>query len=164
MSDSNFNTPPDFLALVRRLAYNGAIGLDPCSNANSMTAAITEYCEEDNGLAHPWRGHGLVFMNPPHSQSPHNIEPWIDKLIEEFDGPLKNQDQFVALVPAKTGPQWFHKAAYRCDARCFLEGRIKFWQDGVPQKGSGKFDSLVLYRGKRSELFASIFCDLGWVA
>lgn len=58
MSDHNFNTPPEFLALVRQLSPTGRIGLDPCSNATSMVDAVTSYTKETNGLAHSWRGMG----------------------------------------------------------------------------------------------------------
>ncbi len=165
MSDSDFNTPPWFLDHVRRL---GPIGLDPCSNPTSMVRAKTTYDITTNGLLQSWRGHGLVFMNPPHSLSPMNIEPWIAKLRAEFlDGERPHRwdtprDSFVGLVPAKTGPEWFHAITPHVTARCFLKGRIKFWQYGVEQSGAGKFDSLVLYIGPAYGHFQREFSDLGW--
>lgn len=166
MSDSDFNTPPWFLERVRRL---GPIGLDPCSNPTSMVQAKTSYDIETNGLVQSWRGHGLVFMNPPHSLSPMNIEPWIVKLRAEFveaerphrwDTP---RDAFVGLVPAKCGPEWFHSIIRDCTARCFLKGRIRFWQHRQETGGAGKFDSLVLYIGPAYGHFHTAFEDLGWV-
>lgn len=107
-------------------------------------------------------------MNPPHSMPPHNIEPWTYKVYTEFmhdpatrwDDP---RDSFVGLVPAKTGPLWFHSLIPHCSARCFLKRRITFWQNGQPTEGPGKFDSLVFYIGPSSGLFMSLFMDRGWV-
>lgn len=170
MSDHNFNTPPWFLDLVRRLSPKRKIGLDPCGNKWSYVNAATTYTEETNGLIHPWRGHGLTFVNPPHSMSPYNIEPWIAKAIEEFiTQPIERelgypeQDQFVGLVPSKSGPQWFHSIIDDVDGRCFWRGRIKFWEYGHEAEGAGKFDSLVLYIGPQAGNFHHIFNPYGWV-
>lgn len=165
MTDSDFNTPPWILDMVRHLAPIKGIGLDPCSNASSMVRATKTYTIETNGLAHMWRGNGLVFMNPPHSTSPNNIEPWMTKFRKEFIdlAPVsKASDQFVGLVPSKTGPEWFQETIPHVDARCFLKGRIKFWQGGVEQAGPGKFDSLLFYAGRHAEAFYEIFKDIGW--
>lgn len=161
MSDHNFNTPPDFLDdYVRPL---GVIGLDPCSNEHAMTAAVTSYDVVTNGLAHSWRGHGLVFMNPPHSHSPNNIEPWMVRFAQQFEV-VENDDQFVGLVPAKTDTAWFHECAVLADRRCFLRGRLKFWLAGVDTQSTGKFANMVFYRGRQVELFDDLFAPLGWLA
>lgn len=164
MSDSDFNTPPWFLNLVRQIA---PIGLDPCGNKHSLVAAQTTYTVETDGLAHPWRRHGLVFMNPPHSQSPHNIEPWIQKVQEEFAIPPHYHDtpadSFLGLVPSKTGPAWFQSIAPLCSGRCFMRGRIRFWQAGAETPQTGKFDNLVLYIGPSFGRFCTIFESYGWV-
>lgn len=168
MSDSDFNTPPWIIGLVKQLD-RGYIGLDPCSNATSMVGAGHRYTKDNglDGLQQTWRGLGTVFMNPPHSQSPNNIEPWIEKFLEEFPPYEPShklwKDQFVGLVPAKTGPRWFHEAVESCTSVCFLKGRIKFWQNGVEMPGPGKFDSLVLYRGIWDEKFKNLFKPYGWV-
>lgn len=167
MSDHDFNTPPWFCDLVRTLHPKG-IGLDPCGNEHSYVGAKTTYTIETNGLAHSWRGHGLVFMNPPHSLSPFNIEPWVEKTIQEFvfkplDRELDPGDGFVGLVPAKTSPLWFHSIITECKSRCFLRGRIKFWHLGQETAGPGKFDSLVIYIGHASGNFKRAFEPLGWV-
>src|SRR5258708_4362388 len=109
MSDHNFCTPPELLAKVRLLDPKWGIGLDPCSNEFSSVRAKTEWCgagpATDDGLAQSWRGHGLVFMNPPHSMSPNNIEPWMEKAYNEFfdwtftiTPDTKSIDQFVGLI------------------------------------------------------------------
>lgn len=162
MSNSDFNTPPDFLDLVRKLDPKRGIGLDPCSNESSMVDSRYSYDIETDGLSRIWRYKGLVFMNPPHSMAPNNIEPWIDHFIGEFSSSGGDADQFVGLVPAKIGPKWAQKVLPFCDARCFLAGRIKYWQNGAPMPGPGKFDSLVLYKGHNPDLFHLTFDDYGW--
>jgi hypothetical protein len=164
VSDHHFNTPPDFLERVRVLDAENGIGLDPCSNPSSMVAADLTYDAVTNGLDKSWRGHGLVFMNPPHSMSPHNIEPWMEKAHREFNlntGPLN--DQFVGLIPAKPDTAWFHEHVRPFPLKCFLRGRPKFWLNGEPTKGPGKFPSMVIYQGKQRDLFRELFSELGWV-
>lgn len=164
MTASDFNTPPEFLTLVRQLDPRG-IGLDPCSNETSLVQALRTYTREDNGLTQSWRGHGLVFMNPPHSQPPNNIEPWMAKAFTEFSPTLRSAtfDQLVALVPAKTDTGWFHNHAICADRACFLRGRLQFWQGGQPTGGHGKFANLVLYFGTRVERFEHIFSSKGLI-
>lgn len=151
---------------MRQLTSDGIIGLDPCANELSMVDARRAYFEVDNGLVQSWRGHGLVFMNPPHSTSPCNIEPWMEKYFKEFaNGPWDSKDQFVGLVPSKTDTLWFHDHAREAaDAMCFIRGRIKFWQAGVEMPGPGRFASLVLYTGHNVSRFKALFGPLGMLA
>lgn len=161
MSDHDFNTPPWFLDLVEGL---GPIGLDPCSNATSLVKSRKAYTIETNGLAHAWFGEGLVFMNPPHSHSPHNIEPWMEKAHDDFItlGIHRNtRDQFVGLVPAKTDTAWFHDYGVPFH-KMFLRGRMKFWQRGKETEETGKFAHLVLYAGHQPDLFKHLFREHGW--
>lgn len=180
MSDSNFNTPPDILDRVRVLDVKNGIGLDPCSNRTSMVKARTEYGTVFDGggdvfidgLKMPWRGHGLTFMNPPHSMSPNNIEPWMAKAWDEFVSPYQHQplcendrqfDQFIGLIPAKPDTAWFHDHVVPFPVKCFLRGRPKFWLNGEPTKGPGKFPSMLIYQGHQPDVFRELFEGLGWV-
>jgi hypothetical protein len=168
MTSSDFNTPPWILDLVRQLSPNG-IGLDPCSNEHSMVNATTTYTIKDNGLALSWRGYGLVFVNPPHSTSPHNIEPWMEKARVEFldQRPSRydrKSDHLVMLIPAKPDTAWFHDVATKFAVRCFLRGRPRYWLNGAVTPGPGKFASMVTYHGPSAGRFISIFADHGWLA
>ncbi len=165
MSDHDFNTPPDLLDLIRQLHRRG-IGLDPCSNQWSMVKARTTYTEEENGLSRSWRNQGLVFVNPPHSTSPNNIEPWMEKAYEQFIRyPLDRHtdDVLVLLVPAKTDTRWFHRVVVLMAARCFLKGRPNYWHHGQVLPGPGKFASMLVYHGPSTGRFAALFEPLGWV-
>jgi len=170
----HFNTPPDLLELIRKLDPKGRIGLDPCSNDYSIVGATTKWeGTYVNGLSQSWRGHGLVFMNPPHSMSPNNIEPWMEKAFDEFPrfsspgprhpDPRPATDQFVGLIPAKTDTAWFHDYAVRFPVKCFLRRRPKFWLNGAPMPGSGKFASMLIYAGNQPDKFRDIFSPEGWI-
>lgn len=163
MALSDLNTPPWLLEMVRALDPRG-IGLDPCSNATSMVKARTAFTVVDNGLVQPWRGHGLVFCNPPHSMSPHNIEPWMEKAHREFHLEVgERDDQLVGLVPGKPDTEWFHAHVVPMRMKCFIRGRIKYWQDGRELPGPGKFPSMLFYQGGKPDLFAAVFGRLGWI-
>ena len=170
LSDHNFNTPPELLDKIRLLDPTRGIGLDPCSNIASMVNARFSYYGSpgSDGLACSWRGSRLVFMNPPHSMSPYNIEPWMHKAFQEFLLPIQSSgttqfDQFVGLVPAKSDTEWFHDYVIHFPVRCFLRGRPKFWLNGAPMPGPGKFASMLIYAGNKPQLFRDIFGDMGWV-
>ncbi len=177
MSSHHFNTPPDLLAQIRKLSPQGFIGLDPCGNESSQVEATTEWWgpgvrnrhHRGNGLVESWRGHGLVFMNPPHSMSPNNIEPWMEKAYVEFcDWTMMTEkcsdpDQFVGLIPAKTDTAWFHQFVTEFPVRCFLKGRPKFWLDGQPMPGPGKFASMLIYAGNQPMKSRTLFAPLGWI-
>ncbi len=168
----HLNTPPDILDMVRMLSDDGRIGLDPCSNATSMVDAETSFDETSNGLGRSWRKYGLVFVNPPHSMSPYNIEPWMAQAHRDFIFCVKTGlndmipnyegDQIVLLVPAKPDTDWFHSHAVSFPGKCFLRGRIKYWENRAETPGPGKFGSMLLYAGNRLELFRDVFGPLGW--
>lgn len=168
-SDHDFNSPPWIIELVRRLDSQGVIGLDPCTNPYSMVGSTYAYQLPDNdGLLEPWRGFGLTYVNPPHSMSPHNIEPWMEKASQEFLAPgweresNPTRDALCMLVPSKTDTGWFHDHATRFSARCFLKGRPRYWHLGKETPGPGKFATLVLYHGPMTGRFHQIFSPYGW--
>ena len=164
LSNHNFNTPPDILERVHMLDKRG-IGLDPCSNVTSLVNARVSWDEDANGLkpGRSWRGHGLVFMNPPHSMSPYNIEPWIERAYYDFTRPDFVLDQFVGLIPAKTDTAWFHDFVVPFPVKLFLRGRPTYWLDGKPMPGPGKFASMLIYAGGCPTRFGEIFADMGWL-
>ena len=119
--------------------------LDPCAT-HENTKCNTYFTMEENGLLESWDGHS-VFMNPPYSRG--NLDRWIGKACEVRNGIV------VCLLPACTGPKWFHKYIYdsnlwefRLPVR-FLPGRLKFGG----HQNSARFDSmLVLINNAGSEV------------
>jgi len=89
-------TPEVVLQRVRHVA--DPIGLDPCWNPDAITAPVEAYTVADDGLALPWQGNGLVFVNPPYSRK-HKIDAWIAK--------APTADQAIMLLPARTSERWF---------------------------------------------------------
>lgn len=122
-------TPPEVLKRVRKV---GPIGLDPCCNRTDIkhvrpkaafvnpdreqkTIGFLDVDDRDaDGLAEPWSGYGLVYVNPPYGR---RIGKWVDKCREA--------DECIALLPARTDTKWF---PWDADALAFWKGRVKFWQ------------------------------------
>jgi len=143
----DWNTPENVLKLVRQVA---PIGLDPCSNERSTVKATLALDKEQDGLAIPWSGHGLVFVNPPYGRE---IEPWIEKCRAE----AAHGAEIVALVPARTDPIWMQRDGFTAQRICFWRGRIRFQgaAAGAP------FPSALLYWGGNGPRFAAVFSDHG---
>ncbi len=172
LSDSKvWRTPEWFLELVRQL---GVIGLDPCSNPDSLVHALVEYMLErgENGLAHSWRGHGLVFVNPPYGRD--EIEPFLLKAWREFHA-ITDGDQCILLVPANTDTAWFQRYCSTASALCFYgktrdprsRSRIQFLppvgKEVDPKDNTSTVANLVVYWGAQVELFRATFSPYGWV-
>jgi hypothetical protein len=160
-------TPEAELALVRAVAVDGVIGFDPCSNAHAAprVAARLECMLErgQNGLSRSWRGHGLVFFNPPYGVG--EVNQFTARAVREFGGdpraPL-GVDQAIGLVPANPETQWYHRdIARQADATCFREGRIAFLMPDGTAKGEATVKNLWLYFGDRPDVFLRVFAPEG---
>jgi hypothetical protein len=159
---SDWCTPEALLVRIRQFA---PIGLDPCSNECSIVGATTEWTLRENGLARPWAGHGLVFVNPPYSRE--TVTAWVAKCASEGAG-----TDIIGLLPARTDTRWWQRyCAPRkalaggpgSAAVCFLRGRLRFL--GAPQ--SATFPSALVYWGQqRVEDFIRVVEPIGqlWVA
>ena len=97
-----------------------------------------EQLSEEDGLTHSWQGQ-VVFCNPPYGRE---IRRWVQKMAEESQG----YSLIVALLPARTGTNWWHEWVLPYADVQFLQGRIHFELDGVAV-GPATFDSaIVRYR------------------
>lgn len=148
-NSQEWNTPLEVLELVR--AFD-AIGLDPCSNAGSIVGAAVEWRMERDGdsLLRDWRGHGLVYVNPPYSRF---LRAWTAKCAQ-------SGAEVIACVPARTDARWWHQSAVTADAICYWRGRLRFL--GAPS--SAPFPSALLYFGPRVERFRDVFAAVGVTA
>lgn len=159
----NWCTPPEILGVVRKVA---PIGLDPCSNENSLVGArysLSGVGPGQCGLSAEWSvacplGE-LVFCNPPYSRP--NKELWSAKCASEG---RKAGAQIILLVPADVDTGWWHEnVAARADAVCFLRGRVRFWEGGKPGPHPARFPCALAYWGWRDSEFRSAMKPHGWV-
>src|SRR5258707_15383538 len=82
---SDWCTPPEILECVYRM---GSIGLDPCGHPKALVKARNiwtgpEHQDADALDGRSWRGHGLVFMNPPYGKG---LDHWVTLAREQFQG------------------------------------------------------------------------------
>jgi hypothetical protein len=142
-SDSeHWCTPAPVLERLRVFAAPDGIGLDPCSNAQSIVGARVAWdlARGEDALARRWAGHGLVYLNPPYGDK---IGPFMQAAHVEARG---HGVDIVALVPARTSADWFQRWALQADALCFWRGRLQF----RGAKSSAPFSSVVvLWSGER---------------
>lgn len=146
--DQSWNTPQNVIdAIVRVL---GRIGLDPCSNENSIVPARHEWRPERDGdsLGKIWTGRGLVFVNPPYK----NVAEWMTKCGEQ----RAIGAELVALIPARTETEWWGEAIESGALPGYWRGRIAFLRGGARKKVSAPFPSALLYWGRRPARFRSM--------
>ena len=168
----DWNTPECVLKRVRRVAD---IGLDPCSNAQSIVRARTEYRLErgEDGLRLPWNGYGLVFVNPPYGDA-------ISAFMRRVDHFGRMDVEIIALVPNRSDTTWFQTYAASARAKCEWRGRLvhprgvadqrqqplfQRVDDGpvtvVEEGGTAPFPSVVLYWGPSLGGFIDAFESAG---
>ncbi len=150
----DWNTPEIIKSVVECFNLGRPVGLDPCSNPNSIIKALRNMSLEkgDDGLNASWQDYGLVYVNPPYGRA---IGPWIDKCAREG---AKGGAEIIALVPARVDTRWFQKC-WEAQAICFWRGRLKFL--GADQ--SATFPSALVYWGPRKEGFKHLFDGYGRV-
>jgi ParB family chromosome partitioning protein len=143
----------------------GGIDLDPASsNAQQAAAPVkaTRYFTiEDDGLTKPWCGR--IFLNPPYAAR--LIDVFITKLLTEYQ--TGNLQQAVLLTNSSTETRWWHAAAGRCSAICFLRGRVRFLKlvNGTLTRGtsSPSHPHSIFYFGRETVRFAHVFQKHGLV-
>lgn len=170
-----WGTPPAFLDLVRQV-FGGIIGLDPCTTSDNPTGATHFYTPAQDGLASTWRGLGPVFVNPPYGRG---IGSWTARLgldmrsvrwVPGGDHLTSPDREAIALLPARTDTEWWHRDITGAESVCFLRGRLRFidpatGKPAVDEKGhpsSGKFPSAAVYWGPHYRLFRKVFKKVGW--
>lgn len=146
-------TPRNIVELVRVFG-KGKIGLDPCSNKQSIVRAAHNWTlPTNNGLVEPWAHHGLVYVNPPYGR---DISKWCAKARVEAE---VGDAEIIMLVPARTDTTWWHKTVPYSKAFCLIAGRLTF----LGAKYPAPFPSALVYFGKSNDSFARTFDPLGWV-
>lgn len=146
-----WNTPKEIINLV--LNCFDEIDLDPCSNnlESPNIPAKQVFTRDLDGLSQRW--HGRVYMNPPYGKE---IGHWVGRLVDAYK--LREIEQAIALLPARTDTRWFQRLKGFYVA--FIEGRLKF--GGA--ENSAPFPSMLVYFGDDPEVVGKIgkFADV-WV-
>lgn len=126
MSHDNWATPPE---VYNPLNKEFGFDFDPCPLHSNF-----------NGLSLSWGKKN--FVNPPYNRK---LKPlFIEKAYQEH---LKG-NLSVLLIPVKTGTKHFHKYIYPHAEIRFVEGRIKFIENGTTRRESARDDSMiVIFRG-----------------
>ncbi len=153
----SWNTPEPVLTPLHKFA---TVGLDPCSNPDSIVGAVVEWSLErgHDGLAREWGELGLVFVNPEYGRA---INAWIAKCVTEARGAGTGRGgcEIVALVPARTDTRWFADIWQSASAILFWRGRLTFL--GAP--AGAPFPSALVYWGNRPRAFGRAFKACGKV-
>jgi phage N-6-adenine-methyltransferase len=151
--ENEWYTPLKFIKSARLLM--GSITLDPASSneANEIVKAETIYTKEDDGLTKSWFGN--IWLNPPYAQP--LISHFSDKLIKH----LANIKQACVLTNNATETEWYQRMLERCDAVCFIKGRIKFLDLNGEATGAPLQGQSVMYFGENINEFDSEFSKYG---
>jgi len=151
-------TPSKYIESAR--AVLGNIDLDPFSDdhANLVVKAGKYYTVEDNAFRKPWKC-GTLWMNPPYSGA--ECKAAVFKFLAEWN--LEHFESGIFLVNNATETQWFQQVLKSCDAVCFTNHRISFWNaDGKEISGNTRGQAFF-YFGDEPHTFAGEFVKHGVV-
>lgn len=143
-------SPPAVVDRVR--ALRGAIGLDPCSNPQSIVRAHVEWWR--GGLGRSWNGYGLVYCNPPYGDG---VGDWTSRCVKAAD---RGEDA-VGLLPVRSDLLWWHRDVARAAAVCYWRGRVHF----LGARTGAPFPSAIVFWGSPQLARAARehFSDVGLV-
>ena len=109
---------PDYVLCKVRIALDGRIGLDPCTEPDNPTRAERFYCPPQDGAELPWDADS-IYVNPPYGKAK---ERWARRCIEAGSEGRK----VALLIPAHTDTRIFQRAARSSTSVTFIRGRVKF--------------------------------------
>lgn len=150
-----WETPPELLASLYTVFKR--FDLDPCSPRRTRppVKARMHYTAEDDGLSLPW--HGTVFVNPPYGRQ---LPAWIAKAHAEVEH--GNARLVVALIPARTDTNYWHRHVAGHADVFFLKGRLRFGKNGQ----SAPFPSALAVWGADAATIAKLdaaFPEAWWM-
>lgn len=106
-------------------AYHRIYGFTVDAAANAANACVRHHFDkEQDGLVQPWKGH-VVWCHPPHSDP----GPWMRKAMREA---VNYGVTVVALVPADTSAEWWHRYVMPYASVRFLQGVPQFRLQRLP--------------------------------
>jgi hypothetical protein len=125
----------EFYTPARYYEPLGPFGLDPAAGPKRIASVNFNIKDGQCGLSLPWKGLGIVWMNPPYS----NKEAWLENLARHDGGGF-------ALVTNDTESIWWQRAANQCSAFLLIKGRIPFESgDGRKMPGNTKGSTIFAY-------------------
>ncbi len=116
-SKKEWETPPEVFKYASWMT--GGFTLDVCATAENTKCPIY-YDKQINAFSQQWAG--KCWMNPPYGSE---IKDWVARAHHAV-GNDEIDTEVVALLPARTDPQWFHDHVFRRADIVFFKGRIKF--------------------------------------
>jgi len=154
-------TPPEYLTSVR--AVLGDIDLDPFTSviANEIVGAKNIFTVEASAFDHEWSvtKNARVFKNPPYSAG--MCSRAVNRFLEQYEA--KAFAQGIALVNNATDTRWFTALVKDCDAICFTDHRISFWNADRKNVSGNTRGQAFFYFGKRVVAFRRTFERHGFV-
>lgn len=160
----HWGTPLKYVKAVKQF-FNGAIDLDPCSNAHSIVKARIEYSlPEQDGLRESW-DFATIYVNPPYGTDINRgtkIRDWMAR-CEEANRCYGSE--VLALVPVATNTRhWKSHVFGRATAICFLyDTRLKFLVNGRDEGKGAPMSCAMIYWGCDANRFNDIFMQFGAV-
>jgi phage N-6-adenine-methyltransferase len=151
VDDGNRWLTPAAIVEAVRVAFNGAIDLDPATEPSNPTRAVLFYTKADDGLKAPWPP-VRTYVNPPYSE----IDRWIDHAIAAE----KIGARIYMLVPVRTDAPYHHRLLAAATDVLFLRGRVKFIRPNGSAKGSPAFASMIVGLGvsvRRLKLVGTVY-------
>lgn len=132
-SEPDHRTPIDLFESL------GVFDLDVA--ASEENALCTRYFDEEmDGLKQDWKG-SRVWCNPPYS----DCKSWIDKAIYECQI-LKNCEEVVMLLPARTSVKWFKTLWDSSVLLRFVHGRLNFsGPNQLAKSANAPFPSIIAH-------------------
>lgn len=113
--------------------------LDPCAAPDGKAPASRWVRHEifgSGGLEFDW--YGTVWLNPPFGRR-NGIKSWLDKLVAHGNG--------IAIVPNRTGADWWQDAVVAADAVLFVRKKIRFLRPDGSEGGSPGYGNVLMAYG-----------------
>lgn len=159
-ADSWF-TPPEYLDSAR--AVMGGIDLDPFTSAkaNEIVAARYIFTLDQSAFENDWKldEHLRVFMNPPYSAG--LCGRAVNRFIDQYEA--RNFAEAIVLVNNATDTRWFNALVAHCDAVCFTDHRISFWNVDRKKVSANTRGQAFFYFGNKLAEFTQAFEKHGFV-
>jgi hypothetical protein len=157
-------TPAKYVEAIHKM-FDNSIGLDPCSNKESIVNADIEYMlPKDDGLTKEWN-FKTIYINPPYGADRirgTTIKNWLRKSAEAHK---KYNAEILALIPVATNTtHWKYYIFGQASSICFLyDTRLKFIINGSTDNKGAPMACCMVYWGGKISKFQSVFSPFGAV-